>query len=423
MHRRTILRRTTLPAALALAGCTAPSGEPDGEADAGGGSDGSEGVSGTPPIPMLEDPPEAVYLPGHRKSMRVLEPVDAGEYALTPMLSYPHPFWIVTANYREFVEPAAGRGVHLMVVVWDRETGRVLPGAEPRATVSRDGREIDSRALWPMLSQEMGLHVGDNVDLPADGTYAVDVEFPPLSIRRTGSLAGRFAEGATATFEFTYDRAFREAVVEGIELLDRERWGQRGALEPMVDRAGTDDGSRDGSDDDGSDADDGRDAAGDGDGGTEPMIPYSRVPPADAYPGTRLVESVGGETDATAGDGLPTSGDAAFVVALLEPESRLADGDDPYLLVSPRTPYNRVPLSNASLRVVLERDARQVLDERLEPVIDGEYGHHYGRSVSDVRESDTVRIAVESPPQTARHQGYETAFFGMDPVELVVPSA
>ncbi|MFA9504657.1 hypothetical protein ACERIM_17995 [Natrinema sp. H-ect1] len=416
MHRRTLLRRTTLPAALALAGCTAPSGEPDGEADAGGGSDGSEGVSGTPPIPMLEDPPEAVYLPGHRKSMRVLEPVDAGEYALTPMLSYPHPFWIVTANYREFVEPAAGRGVHLMVVVWDRETGRVLPGAEPRVTVSRDGREIDSRALWPMLSQEMGLHVGDNVDLPADGTYIVDVELPPLSIRRTGSLAGRFTDGATATFEFTYDQAFREAVVEGIELLDRDRWGQRGALEPMTERgaAGDEDGGESAGDD----------AAGVGNGEPDPGAPYSRVPPADAYPGTRLVESAAGsETNGTAGDGVPRSGDAAVVVALLEPESRLADGDDPYLLVSPRTPYNRVPLPNASLRVVLERDARQVLDERLEPVIDGEYGHHYGRSVSDVRESDTVRIAVESPPQTARHQGYETAFFGMEPVELVVPSA
>ncbi|OLZ41124.1 hypothetical protein A6E15_09040 [Natrinema saccharevitans] len=404
MHRRTALRWTSLPAALALAGCTAPSGESDGNAG-DRGSDDAEGVSGTPPIPMLEDPPEAVYLPGHRKSMRVLEPVDAGDYVLTPMLSYPHPFWIVTANDREFVEPAAGRGVHLMIVVWDRETGRVLLGAEPRTTISRNGREIDSRALWPMLSQEMGVHVGDNVALPADGTYAVDVELPPLSIRRTGSLAGRFAEGATATFEFTYDRAFREAVVEGIDLLDRERWGQRGALEPMTER-GTN------SDEDGRER--GDDAAGESDGGPDPPVPYSRVPPADAYPGTRLIES--------AGDGLPTSGDAAFVVALLEPESRLADGDDSYLLVSPRTPYNRVPLPNASLRVVLERDARRVLDDRLEPTIDGEYGFHYGRSVADVRPGDSVRIAIESPPQTARHQGYETAFFGMEPVELVVPS-
>ncbi|OAQ53874.1 hypothetical protein HTG_06295 [Natrinema mahii] len=416
MHRRTLLRRATPPAALALAGCTAPSGESDGTAG-DRGSDDAEGVSGTPPIPMLEDPPEAVYLPGHRKSMRVLESVDAGDYALTPMLSYPHPFWIVTADDREFVEPAAGRGVHLMVVVWDRETGRVLPGAEPRATVSRDGREIDSRALWPMLSQEMGLHVGDNVALPADGTYTVDIELPPPSIRRTGSLAGRFTDGATATFEFTYDQAFREAVVEGIELLDRERWGKRGALEPMTERgaAGDEDGGERGDD-----------AAGESDGGPDPPVPYSRVPPADAYPGTRLVESAAdAETDPTAGDGLPTSGDAAVVVALLEPESRLADGDDRYLLVSPRTPYNRVPLPDASLRVVLERDGERIRDGpiELEPRLDGEYGHHYGQSVSDVRPGDTVRIAIESPPQTARHQGYETAFFGMEPVELVVPSS
>lgn len=416
MHRRTLLQRTTLPAALALAGCTAPGGESDGNAGRGGGGDDSEGVSGTPPIPMLEDPPEAVYLPGHRKSMRVLEPVDAGDYAVTPMLSYPHPFWIVTGNYREYVEPAAGRGVHLMLVVWDRETGRVLSGAEPRTTISRNGREVDSRALWPMLSQEMGVHFGDNVDLPADGTYSVDVELPPLSTRLTGSLAGRFTEGATATVEFTYDRAFREAVVEGIELLDRDRWGRRGALEPMTERETT-------SDEDGGESD-GDDAAGDGDGGTEPTLPYSRVPPVDAYPGTLLAKSnAGTETDGTADAGLPRSGDAAFVVALVESSSRLADGAGRYLLVSPRTPYNRVPLPNASLRVVLERDGRQVLDERLEPTIDGEYGHHYGRSVSDVRPGDSVRIAVESPPQAARHQGYETAFFGMEPIEVTVPSS
>ncbi len=408
MHRRTFLRRTTPPAALALAGCTAPSGESDGDAD--GGDSGA--VSGTPPIPMLEDPPEAVYLPGHRKSMRVLEPVDAGEYALTPMLSYPHPFWVVTGTDRELVEPAAGRGVHLMVVVRDRESGRVLPGVEPRVTVAGDDRRR-TRSLWPMLSQEMGLHYGDNVDLPADGTYAVGVELPPLSIRRTGSLADRFADAATATFEFTYDRAFREAVVEGIELLDQDRWGQRGALEPMTGREGTAD-------------DDGDEGESDGGSGPEPPVPYSRVPPADAYPGTRLVESAAGsQTDGSTGDGLPASGDAAFVVALLESGSRLADDDDRYLLVSPRTPYNRVPLPNASLRVVLERDGERVRDAPfdLEPTIDDEYGFHYGLSIADARAGDSVRIAIESPPQAARHQGYETAFFRMEPVELVVPSS
>jgi hypothetical protein len=383
VNRRTFLRRTApAPAALALAGCAAPgTGTDDGD----DGSDG-DGGAGTPSIPMLEDPPDAVYLPGHRKSMRLLEPVSAGDYALAPMLTYPHPFWVVTGTDRQLVEPDGDRGIHLMVIVWDRETGVVLPGdAEPTVTIERDGRRVTARSLWPMLSQEMGVHFGDNVSLPADGTYTATVDLPPLSTRRTGALAGRFADGGTATFEFAYDRAFRERVVAGIELLEPDRWGERGALEPMT-----------------------------GDG-----VPYSTVPPAGDYPGTRLVEATAGSG---ADDGLPRSDDAAVVASLLAPGSRLADGDERYLLVSPRTPYNRVPLPNASLRVAVERDGEAIVDAPLEATVDGEYGLHYGRSLADVRTGDRVGIAVQSPPQAARHQGYETAFFEMEPLALTVPS-
>ncbi|SEQ25779.1 DUF7350 domain-containing protein [Natrinema salaciae] len=402
MDRRTFLRRTTLPAAIAVAGCSAPSGGADertGDHNDGGtgnsSGSGAADVEGTAPIPRIDDPPAAVYLPGHRKAMRVLDPVTAGEYALVPMLSYPHPFWVVTGTDRQAVEPDAGRGVHLMLVCWDPETGVVFPGdAEPRVTISRNGDRIASRPLWPMLSQEMGVHFGDNVSLPSDGTYTARVDLPPVPTRLTGSLAGRFTEGGTASFEFTYDRAFREEVVDGIELLDRERWGDRGALEPMHHGAG---------------------------GGPSPEIPYSALPPADAYPGTHLVDPAA-DADGGSGDGLPESGDATFVVTLLEAGSRLAPGDDRSLLVSPRTPYNRVPLVNTSMRAVVERDGEPVDESRkLERTLDGEFGLWYGRPVADVRTGDTVRITIESPPQAARHQGYETAFFEMEPLELVVP--
>ncbi|WP_408958700.1 hypothetical protein [Natrinema sp. 74] len=408
MKRRTLLRRTTaLSSAIALAGCAAPSGErnetenDDDEAGSGGT------VTGTPAIPRVENPPQAVYLPGHHKSMRVLEPVDAGDYRLAPMLTYPHPFWLVTGAERQPVEPAAGRGVHLMCTVWDPETDTVLPTSSPRVTLERaaGGARVTSRSLWPMLSQEMGLHFGDNVVLPADGTYTAEIELPPIRTRRTGSLAGRFAERATATFEFTYDAAFREAVVEGIDLLERERWGKRGALEPMLGREG-----RAGGD------------GPDGDGNPTAGIPYSALPPAEDYPGTQLVESsVPTGVNSGSTDGLPTSGDATFVVTLLEPGSRRADADDRYLLVAPRTPYNRVPLPNTSLRAVVSRDGTTMANRGLEATLDGDLGFHYGLALADVRAGDSVRIVVESPPQTARHQGYETAFFEMEPLELAVP--
>ncbi|RZH68075.1 DUF7350 domain-containing protein [Natrinema altunense] len=401
MRRRTFLRRATvLPATLAVAGCAAPgtgTDGSDGSTDGDGNGDEFRDGAGTAPIPRIEDPPEAVYLPGHRKSMRVLEPVAAGEYALTPMLTYPHPFWTVTGTDRHRVEPTAGRGVHLMLVCWDRETGLVLSGdAEPRVTITRRGERVASRQLWPMLSQEMGVHFGDNLTLPADDTYAVSVDLPPLPTRRTGSLADRFTEGGTATFEFTYDRAFREDVVEGIDLLERERWGDRGALEPMTHG---------------------------GDGSANAALPYSALPPAADMPGTRLV-TPDAEAGANAGS-LPSSGDATVVVTLLEADSRLADGEGRYLLVSPRTPYNRVPLVNTSLRAAVRRNGTGVGDGSLEltATLDAAVGLHYGHSVANIGPGDSVTLTIASPPQAARHQGYETAFFDMEPLELVVPPA
>ncbi|SEV93712.1 iron transporter [Natrinema salifodinae] len=431
MNRRTFLRRTaplSLPAAAGLAGCAAPGTEPgtDGDGEESGSDEGGEDITGTAPIPMLDDPPDAVYLPGHRKSMRLLEPVAAGEYMLTPMLSYPHPFWVVTGTDRQLEELDVGRGVHLMLTVWDPDTERALPvDISPHVTIERadTGDEVASRSLWPMLSQEMGFHFGDNVSLPADGSYAVRVALPPVPIRRTGAFAGRFTERATATFEFTYDQAFRDEIVDGIDLLARDRWGDRGALEPMPHRNGT---AADGSEN--------------GHGGHDD-VPYSALPPADEYPGTRLVDP-NADADATDEDGrLPRSGDAVVVATLFEAGSRLVAGDDSgdagdgtdgsddaddsddgrYLLVSPRTPYNRVPLSNTSLRAVVERDGEAVADRMLQATLDDEYGLHYGRTLADVRSGDSVRIVVESPPQTARHQGYETAFFEMESVELAVP--
>ncbi|WP_436343582.1 DUF7350 domain-containing protein [Natronorubrum sp. FCH18a] len=402
--------------ALALAGCLG-FGDDD-SADENGVDDPDAGE--LPSFPEVEDPPSAVYLPTHRESMRVLEPVDAGDYTLAPMLSYQHPFWLVTGsggeNGIQRVDPEQTGGVHVMIVVWDDETGIILPvdtGAEIR--VSLDGEQVGSpQSAWPMLSQGMGFHFGDNVPLEGEGTYTVEVEIPPLSVRTTGDLADRFTESGTATFEFEYDRAFQTEVTDGVEYLDEERWGEPGALEPMA--HGGHEGNGDGDD------------HGDGDHDTRAEIPYSALPPAEAYPGTHLepVDEPGGsdglEDDDSEADTLPRSGDAAFVTTLLESDSRLADDDERYLLVSPRTPYNRVPLADMSLRATVERDGRPVTDDAvLEQTIDGEYDLHYGASLPDVQSGDSVTISIESPPQVARHQGYETAFLEMPPIELTIP--
>ncbi|WP_137290167.1 DUF7350 domain-containing protein [Natronorubrum halophilum] len=411
--RRTFLKRTGVATgALALAGCLGDDGEDEDE-------DSEENVDDLPGFPMVENPPAAVYLPTHRESMRMLEPIEAGDYTLAPMLSYPHPFWLVggsgSEDEAERVVPEQSRGVHMMVTLWDDETGIVLPvdsGAVIR--VSLDGEQVGSPASpWAMISQQMGFHFGDNVPLEGDGTYAIEVELPPLPARTAGELEGRFTDAETATFEFDYDESFREAVTQGVEYLDEEEWGKLDALEPMThsEHDGDDRGDGDsGHDDDGGEH-------GDDDHG-QAAIPYSALPSADAYPGTHLESTDDSDTD------LPRSGDAAFLVTLFESGSRLADGDDRYLLVSPRTPYNRVPLADMTMNATVERDGETVAgaDETiLEQTIDSEYDLHYGASLPDVRPGDAVTIAIESPPQVARHQGYETAFLEMPPLELTVP--
>ncbi|SDK17855.1 DUF7350 domain-containing protein [Natronorubrum texcoconense] len=436
IDRRTFVRSTGATAgALALAGC-AGFGADDSDENGADDSTGDDELP-TPAFPEVEDPPDAVYLPTHRESMRVLEPVEAGDYTLAPMLSYPHPFWLVTGSGGEDgvqrVDPEQSGGVHLMFVVWDEETNVVLPvdtGAE--IAVSLDGERVGSpQSAWPMISQEMGFHFGDNVPLEEEGTYAIEVEIPPLSVRTTGDLEGRFTESATATFEFEYDREFMLEVTDGVEYLDEAEWGEPGALEPMAHGAHADDEHGDGDGDDGDHDHDG-DGHGDehdhGDHDHHAAIPYSALPPAEAYPGTHLEpvddsnESSSRDDGGPEADDLPRSGDAAFVATLLESDSRLADGEDYYVLVSPRTPYNRVPLADMSLRAAVERDGETVTDDAtLEQTIDGEYDLHYGTSLADVRSGDSVAIQIESPPQVARHQGYETAFLEMPPIELRVP--
>jgi uncharacterized protein involved in high-affinity Fe2+ transport len=371
VSRRQFLIASTATA-TALSGCA--NEQPDGSEETS-----TPEVADTengPRIPQVENPPDAVYLPAHRAGMMHLSTVEAGEYTLLPMISYPHRFWLMTGTDTEAVTPSDS-GIHLMFTVWDTETRRVLPvdaGAQIR--ISRDGELVDQRAPWPMISQTMGFHFGDNVPLTEDGTYAVDVDLNPINVKKTGAFEGRFEDSATATFEFEYDGDIRRQLIESVEYLDEERWGKRGALEPMMQNHS------------GESHDHGRN------GGSSSM-PFSALPRADAYPGQNL--------------GTPQSGGATFVLRYLE-NSRFAE-EGGYLIVSPRTPHNRVPLPDTALSIsgASEQELTQTLDDGI--------GHHYGAAV-DLSAGDELQLTVETPPQVARHAGYETAFIEMEPITV-----
>ncbi|CAI48918.1 uncharacterized protein NP_1654A [Natronomonas pharaonis DSM 2160] len=435
MNRRQFLAAGAL---VAAAGCLGPDdAEPPAAVD-------GQGASGRP---QPDAKPDAVYMPTHREAMVHLPVAEAGPYRLSPMVAFAHEFWLVTGSETERVD-ASDPGLHVMVTPWDAETGQVLPvdtGGEMR--IYRDENRIDQRAPWPMISQTMGFHFGDNIPIQEPGTYTVEVDVNPAGVRTTGDFDGRFMESATATFEFDYDDAVREELVEGTTFVDADRWGERGALEPMGEPDRSDHGEHDhgdGGDHNGDHSDhngdhsdhngdhsdhngdhsdhngdhsdhngdhsdhngDHSDHNGDhsdhnGDHGEHDHheMPFSALPRAEEYPGLDL--------------GVHESGDARFVVRYAE-NHRLADSGGGYLLVSPRTPYNRVPLADMALSV------RGTVTTDLEQTLDSEVGLHYGAS-ADLTAGDAFDLVVETPPQVARHAGYETAFLDMPSMPVEVP--
>ncbi|MFB6142753.1 MAG: hypothetical protein ABEJ30_05360 [Halorientalis sp.] len=322
--------------------------------------------------PLVEDRPDAVYLPTHYEGMGVVGVADSedGTYRCALTYTYPHRFWLAKPNGTTNVAIESSDAVHLMPVVWETATGTVPPDVNPQVGVARDGTSVAQFAPWPMLSQPMGFHFGDNVGLDGEGAYTVTVSVGGTSTRRTGALAD---SGGNASFAFEF--SFSQSKLEEIPYTDvpDDRQGARGAVEP----AGMD------------------------------MLPSTQAPAVDAFPA---------DVRDTA-----TSGDAAFVVAVREDATRFGGTEDQvYLAVSPRTPHNRYVLPMMSLSGTLTRGVETVFDGPLRATLDPDLRYHYGAAVPDVSEGDELALSVDVIPQVARHEGYETAFVEMPAMRVTL---
>jgi len=306
--------------------------------------------------PVVDDRPDAVYLPTHQEEMRVVGTARAGDLTVVVTYSYPHRFWTVERSEEGWTTNRTAVGesdaVHLMAVPFHEPTGTVVPNAGLSAAVSRDGSLVSQEVVYPMLSQRMGVHYGTNVPLPGDGDYEVTVRVGGVSVERYGAFDGLFADPATATVPFAYRAAERDEIAS--ERLDRA--GARGAAEPM----------------------------------SMGVLPDLRAP--DPLPGDRL--------------GRGSLGDARFVALALDAERF----GGPYLAVAARTPHNRLPVPGFGLAARVDGD-----ETRLRPALDPELGAHYGTPLDDL--PTEVRLAVDVPAQVARHEGYETAFLATGPVD------
>ena len=309
--------------------------------------------------PLVENRPDATYLPTHREGMDMAGMAEAGDYMVGLTYSFPHRFWTVTGTNAEQVTIQDADSVHLMATVWDSERSLVLPvSAGLSISITQDGETVADKSPWPMISQNMGFHYGDNYQLNGDGTYEITVTVSGMNERRLGSFSDRFDQSGEMSVQFD----FEQAVLDDLTFEQfPERQGDRAALDLM----------------------------------NMEMVPTSQLPPSESLPG-QLIGTASGR-------------DEVYVATWLSDAGFLAE-DESYLAISVRTPYNRIPLPMMSLDGVVEANGETVYDDTLSAGIHPDVGYHYGATVPATTDSPSVTVDTVAPPQVSRHEGYETAF-------------
>jgi len=323
-----------------------------------------------PPVP--EDRPDAVYFPSHVEGMLMAGGNPTGDFRVAVTYAYPHRFWNITGSTVEKTAIASGDDVHLMASVWDPETGTVIPETGVSVAIGPAGEPPSEEVIYPMLSQRMGVHYGANFSLSGAGDYEVTVNVGglPDAVRTYGAFDGKFREPSAATVPFRFERSQLESLpYESTP----DRAGTRAAADPMQ----------------------------------MEMMPVGYAPAADALPGRLL--------------GQPTSADAVLATVAVDDADRFGAGtDESYLAVSARTPYNRMMIPAMAMEATLVRDGETLFEGSLARGIDPDLRYHYGATVPTPEPGDELTLAVTTPPQVARHEGYETAFLEFSPVSLTL---
>ena len=94
------------------------------------------------------------------------------------------PFVIYDGTSERMVKPPKNTSFHLMIDLNDARSGVPIPYAGVWATIKRGGKLVYDERLWPMISEYMGPHYGNDVSLPGKGTYQLSLLIsPPVSAR------------------------------------------------------------------------------------------------------------------------------------------------------------------------------------------------------------------------------------------------
>jgi uncharacterized protein involved in high-affinity Fe2+ transport len=94
------------------------------------------------------------------------------------------PFVIYDGTSERMVKPGKNTTFHMMVDLSDARTGVAIPYAGVWATIKQGSKLVYDERLWPMISEYMGPHYGNDVQLPGKGTYQLSLLIsPPVSAR------------------------------------------------------------------------------------------------------------------------------------------------------------------------------------------------------------------------------------------------
>lgn len=118
----------------------------------------------------------------------------------------PVSFVVFTGNGKErMFKPPKGASFHLMIMLTDRHTHFQIPYASVWASItSPSGKVVYNDQQWPMISEYMGTHYGNNVPHLAPGRYTLKLLIsPPVSARHL-EYAHIWQKQHTVTVHFTW---------------------------------------------------------------------------------------------------------------------------------------------------------------------------------------------------------------------------
>lgn len=357
MDRRQFLGTLSGATVVALAGCS-------------NGTDDTPTNQSTPTdteTPTDQQDLRGAYVLDHKDEMQMFGVKSDGRLKTALMYAVPHEFYLTTGTRTQKVEIQTQDTMHLMVSVWDDESNVLPPSVEPSVTIYRDGEQQTTVNPWSMLSQQMGYHFGDNLQIRGEGNYRFEVELNSESSRLSGDLVGVFDETS-----FTFEQQFNPFDVQSLDQMTVENADEAGAIPPM----------------------------------DMEMMPTPTQPAFSEMP----IEM----TDAQ------YTNDMGVAVGTFDSPGTFGIDTEQYLVVSPQTRYNRYLMPLMSVEATVTRGEETLYDGSLNSSLHEDLSLFYGAGTPALEQGDTVSVSFNAPSQLARGLGYEEAFLALDNLEYTL---